>query len=459
MKKKIALMLAAVMLLTTTGSMAYASELSDAAIVGEDRSDFPGEVTGEAAVYSDVSEDAAALIAESTTYAVDIDVTYGQTAARSMLDMINALRTGDDAWYWSSDDTTKVVCSGLSELTYSYELEKIAMQRAAEIAISYSHTRPDNSTCWTAYDEVTFIYYAAGENISAGFTDASSVFASWSEEDENYSGQGHRRNMLDSYFNTVGIGHVYYNGYHYWVQEFAYTPNSSTATAANDSVTTVTVNVASSNISSVTLTADPSSCSLTVGESAALPVLTTKIKLSSTWPSSMLKVAADYTWTVADSSCAVISGDQLQAKAEGSTTLAASARGDTLDIPGPVESASASELIDLSDASVELSQSDYTYDGEEKTPTVTVKYNSVALNAGTDYTVAYSNNVDVGTATVTVTGAGDYTGTITKTFTISASQTESESESESESETESEMESETSAELKIGLALNPEDGI
>ena len=37
---------------------------------------------------------------------------------------------------------------------------------------------------------------------------------------------------------------------------------------------------------------------------------------------------------------------------------------------------------------------------------------------GTHYTVAYSNNINIGTATVTITGKGNYAGTITKNFTI-----------------------------------------
>ena len=49
-----------------------------------------------------------------------------------------------------------------------------------------------------------------------------------------------------------------------------------------------------------------------------------------------------------------------------------------------------------------------------------MKYNDVALNEGTDYTVAYGNNKEVGTATVTVTGMGGYTGKVTKSFEIVA---------------------------------------
>lgn len=40
------------------------------------------------------------------------------------------------------------------------------------------------------------------------------------------------------------------------------------------------------------------------------------------------------------------------------------------------------------------------------------------LTADTDYTVAYSNNTNIGTATVTVTFKGDYSGTATTTFEI-----------------------------------------
>ena len=43
---------------------------------------------------------------------------------------------------------------------------------------------------------------------------------------------------------------------------------------------------------------------------------------------------------------------------------------------------------------------------------------SYELVYGTDYTVSYSNNVNVGTATATITGLGNYQGTLTTTFEI-----------------------------------------
>lgn len=74
----------------------------------------------------------------------------------------------------------------------------------------------------------------------------------------------------------------------------------------------------------------------------------------------------------------------------------------------------------ISSTTVTLGTTSYTYDGTAKKPSVTVKDGSKALTSGTDYTVSYSNNTNVGTATVTITGKGNYTGTASNTFTINA---------------------------------------
>lgn len=60
------------------------------------------------------------------------------------------------------------------------------------------------------------------------------------------------------------------------------------------------------------------------------------------------------------------------------------------------------------------------YTGSAISPSVTPKYNGNTLVLGTDYTVSYSNNVNVGTATVTITGKGNFTGTKIAEYTISA---------------------------------------
>lgn len=59
-----------------------------------------------------------------------------------------------------------------------------------------------------------------------------------------------------------------------------------------------------------------------------------------------------------------------------------------------------------------------TYNGSALSPAVMVKYGNVTLKKNTDYTVAYSNNVNAGTGTITITGKGIYGGSVKKTFTI-----------------------------------------
>ena len=83
----------------------------------------------------------------------------------------------------------------------------------------------------------------------------------------------------------------------------------------------------------------------------------------------------------------------------------------------------ASTLTDISKATVTVSNSTYT--GKALTPAPNVKIGGTTLKNGTDYTVKYTDNTNVGTAKVTVTGKGNYTGTITKTFTINKAKIDS----------------------------------
>ena len=64
------------------------------------------------------------------------------------------------------------------------------------------------------------------------------------------------------------------------------------------------------------------------------------------------------------------------------------------------------------------------FTGNNITQSITVKCNGKTLKNGTDYTVSYSNNKNIGTATVKITGKGSYTGTITKTFKINPAKQE-----------------------------------
>lgn len=79
-------------------------------------------------------------------------------------------------------------------------------------------------------------------------------------------------------------------------------------------------------------------------------------------------------------------------------------------------SAYADDAKVLTDANVTLSQQSFVYDGTAKNPAVI--YNGITLSENTDYTVKYSNNVDVGTVKATITGINNYSGTAVKEFKI-----------------------------------------
>jgi hypothetical protein len=80
------------------------------------------------------------------------------------------------------------------------------------------------------------------------------------------------------------------------------------------------------------------------------------------------------------------------------------------------------DISNADDFAASLSPATYVYDGTEKKPAVTVtrKSDNATLAPNTDYTVAYSNNINVGnnTAKATVTGKGNYKGTRELTFSI-----------------------------------------
>ena len=73
-------------------------------------------------------------------------------------------------------------------------------------------------------------------------------------------------------------------------------------------------------------------------------------------------------------------------------------------------------------ASATLKSKSLVYTGKNRTTAVTVKAKvagkTVTLKKGTDYTVTYSNNKNVGKATAKIVGTGNFTGTLSKTYKI-----------------------------------------
>lgn len=104
---------------------------------------------------------------------------------------------------------------GLGNLETDYTLEIAAMERAAELQKSFSHTRPDGSRFSTVLDQHNISYRAAGENLAMNYPSPEAVVEGW------MNSTGHRANILNGDFNKLGVGIVKTeNGSYLWTQLF-----------------------------------------------------------------------------------------------------------------------------------------------------------------------------------------------------------------------------------------------
>ena len=108
--------------------------------------------------------------------------------------------------------------NGLSPLAFDETLLEAARLRAKELTESYSHDRPNGTSCFTVFDDVAFSYGAAGENIAwteGKLSTPATVSKSW------INSAPHRKNILNDDFEVTGIASVRVGETTYWVQLFA----------------------------------------------------------------------------------------------------------------------------------------------------------------------------------------------------------------------------------------------
>ena len=276
---------------------------------------------------------------------VQMPVTYGQSEARTMLAYINNFRTGTTDGKGNheahphaalgTDNQTWVDYPNLQPLKYDYELEQVAMQRAAEIALTFSHDRPDGTNSLDTAFPASFSSGTIGENIVAGTDTAWSAFLLWREDDESYAGQGHRRNMLNTSFRSVGIGHAVCDGVHFWVQEFSSLEPTVPETAPNDFQTEVPIQIKSGNVDAATSSINPevASLDLTAGSNATAPRARFLAFLSGALSATPRLTYISPEWTVEDPLVAEYAGGKITGLKPGMTQLKATVFGETLSIP------------------------------------------------------------------------------------------------------------------------------
>ena len=226
-------------LVTGDGIVAYSS---DALPASEDDALLPDVSTtdalisiGDAAACLDEGEsedtDIVALASSSATYdgILAIRANKSYTLAYQVLTLVNQERAKQ----------------GLSSLTMDADLLSAAMQRGAEIAVYFSHTRPTGESYYTACSKMR------GENIASGYRTAEAVMQAW------MNSTGHRANILSANSKSIGISCVQVGNRYYWVQCFGTTAATTTSKPADVSNALMKVSYAKDELAEVTLSIVP----------------------------------------------------------------------------------------------------------------------------------------------------------------------------------------------------------
>lgn len=199
---------------------------------------------------------------------------YGSTEIESYARQVAAIVNSERA------------ANGLSPLKYSDQLSEAALVRAKEIQSTFSHTRPNGSSCFTAIKEAGISYTTAGENIAYGQKTPEEVMNSW------MNSSGHRANILGQNYEYIGIGVTYQNGTYYWTQFFAasndltgeiITSNATTATTKTTAAPTTKATTAATTAATTqatTAATTQATTAVTTGETTSTEAVTQPTQLT-----------------------------------------------------------------------------------------------------------------------------------------------------------------------------------
>ena len=401
--------------------------------------------------------------ASGDSYTLNVNGDFNYDSGQEMLAYINEERA----------------LNGSAPLELDSQLTDAAMQRAAEIAYYFSHTRPNSYSCFSVCAR------SSGENIAAGNATAYDTFIQWKNS------QGHWENMVRTRFTKIGIGHFKHNGNHFWVQLFAddYTnyPETRTETVS------VTVPIEIVELSPLILNQGifDDGTALELGQNDSYQLNVSAVNSKWTYATCVFNTNS-FHWSSSDPSIAKIDENGLiTGISHGSVIISGTPKigkltpltlnvtvGDTTvdptDLTGKtnirvntwnkegysnwskmlenevtvtykgkeltygedyyfnravstnspyldyfsityIGKYSGAELHYSIESAWKYEIADQTYTGQEIKPDIYMHYGAIE---GVDYTISYANNTNVGTASVTITGMGYFHGTVTKQFNI-----------------------------------------
>lgn len=198
---------------------------------------------------------------------ITFSVKYGQTDARKMADKLNQYRSDN----------------GKGQLIYDYNLEKVAMQRAAEIVVRFdaegeNHYRPDGESYKKTIGDFGFdisprgILY--GENILAGTDDTMFLEAAFQAFCDN---EKNRQIMLGD-FVIFGVAHIHMDDKtDFWVQVFADEGEAGAYTSPYDGNSIASVKINPSIVEDVKVEYSSGEHTVATGNTVSVPLYIPKI--------------------------------------------------------------------------------------------------------------------------------------------------------------------------------------
>ena len=317
-----------------------------------------------------------------------IEGTFNYEQAYEILDLVNQERAK----------------AGKSALTMDKDLLDAAMQRSAEIAIYFEHERPNGESCYTACAKMN------GENAAIDYS-ATSVMNGWMDS------TGHKENILNGGYKSVGIGVFENGGRTYYIQCFSNGAATTTTQPANEDAT-ATVEVLTSRLGKTTLNFRYSSYSVKAGNTVKPEIFMTNTSdLAPSFTSAL--APSNFNYSFNPTGFATIDNGVITPTANGQTTLTAKLKvldskkaTTTIKTSGFVNSVSLNKTtLELDTNGTKSSTLVATIDPTTATDK-TVSWKSSNTSVATVSTLGVVTAVAPGTATITVTtNSGSKTAT------------------------------------------------
>ena len=141
--------------------------------------------------------------------------TYNYDKAKEIVDLVNEERAK----------------ANLSPLQIDDSLMQSAMQRSAELSIYWDHERPNGLSCFSVNKKIN------GENIGAGASSVTIIMDKW------MNSPGHKAQIVNSKYNSIGVGYYNHNGLTYYVQLFSKSNSDNTNTLSGKKDVSNTIEV------------------------------------------------------------------------------------------------------------------------------------------------------------------------------------------------------------------------